>query len=291
MDFGVRILSLRATLACAFILSLAIPISDAVAQKTETARARSVARGSTPSQRAVSGRTAPRTSARGLVSRSSRAFVPRTRRLARSPSKRITTLRKQVITPRVKRQTKRTVPRIVTPRASDGVTRRQVPVSSLRTTRRSVRKVPTNLALLNSGLRRYPGRSKPAHIQHDAKRKAGKSGWMHRHRPFVFKHGGHRWRRHYYSFLVGGLWYWYWYDIVADTDPDVIIYSDAVLPDCDPESDECIEPGALIAPAILEGRATEEDMARCAARFRSFDRATGTYVTYGGQVRICPYLE
>jgi hypothetical protein len=29
----------------------------------------------------------------------------------------------------------------------------------------------------------------------------------------------------------------------------------------------------------------------CADRFRSFDPGTGTYVTYGGEVRVCPYLR
>jgi hypothetical protein len=131
---------------------------------------------------------------------------------------------------------------------------------------------------------------KPAHIQHNPRHKAGKAGWMHRHRPFFFKRAGHRWRRHYYSFLVGGLWYWYWYDVIADADPAAVVYSEAALPDCDLEIDECIEP-ELIAPAILEERATEEAMARCAAGFRSFDPRTGTYVTSRGEVRVCPYLE
>jgi hypothetical protein len=49
--------------------------------------------------------------------------------------------------------------------------------------------------------------------------------------------------------------------------------------------------GVIIAEAIREGRATEAAMDRCAARFRSFDRRTGTYITYGGEVRICPYLR
>ena len=90
---------------------------------------------------------------------------------------------------------------------------------------------------------------------------------------------------------MGGLWYWYWYDVTADTDPAGLIYNNAALPDCDPEIDECIEPEASIAPVILEGRATEEAMSRCAAEFRSFNAKTGTYVTYRGEVRICPYLE
>lgn len=32
-------------------------------------------------------------------------------------------------------------------------------------------------------------------------------------------------------------------------------------------------------------------VARCASRFRSFNVRTGTYVTLGGEVRLCPYLE
>jgi hypothetical protein len=49
--------------------------------------------------------------------------------------------------------------------------------------------------------------------------------------------------------------------------------------------------GAIIAEAIREGRATDWAMARCARQFRSFDPETGTYVTYGGEVRVCPYLR
>jgi hypothetical protein len=154
----------------------------------------------------------------------------------------------------------------------------------------ATRKAPADLALVNRGLRSNPGYKKPAGIKHYAEHKAGKSGWTHRHRPFFFKRGGHRWRRHYYTFLVGGLWYWYWYDVIADTDPAVVIYPDYALPECDPESDECVEP-PLIAPALLEGRATQEDLDRCAAEFVSFDSRTGTYMATSGEPRVCPYLE
>ena len=154
----------------------------------------------------------------------------------------------------------------------------------------AIRRAPANEALVNRGLRRNPGRNKPFNIRHDPQHKAGKSGWTHAHRPFFFKHGGHRWRRHYYSFFIGGLWYWYWYDVEADEDPAVVVYSDGALPDCDPDTDDCVEP-ELIAPAILEGRATEDAMARCTAEFRSFDARSGTYVARQGEVRVCPYLE
>ncbi len=48
--------------------------------------------------------------------------------------------------------------------------------------------------------------------------------------------------------------------------------------------------GTIIAAAIREGRARDHDMRRCAYEFRSFDPVTGTYITYEGEERICPYL-
>lgn len=35
----------------------------------------------------------------------------------------------------------------------------------------------------------------------------------------------------------------------------------------------------------------ETGMARCAASFRSFDPSSGTYVSYDGETRPCPYLD
>lgn len=179
---------------------------------------------------------------------------------------------------------------IAVPRTTERFARK-TPLATSRVTRQVIRTAPKNLTLVNPGLRQDPKRVKPVSIAHDAKRRAGRSGWMHRYRPFYFRHDGHRWRRDYYSYALGGLWYWYWYDVVASDDPGALVYSEAVLPVCALESDECIEAGEIIAPAIAEGRATDEAMARCAAEFRSFDARTGTYVRYGGEVRICPYLE
>jgi hypothetical protein len=34
-----------------------------------------------------------------------------------------------------------------------------------------------------------------------------------------------------------------------------------------------------------------DGMQRCADAFRSFNPATGTYVTYDGETRVCPYIE
>jgi hypothetical protein len=168
---------------------------------------------------------------------------------------------------------------------------RKAPSRVARVMRQTVRRAPTSFAIVNRGLRQNPRRYKPAGITHAPERKAGRSGWMHGHRPFFFKHDGHRWHRHYYSFPVGGLWYWYWYDVIADDDPAALIYSEVMLPLCELDTDDCTEPDTIIAPAILEGRATEEAITRCAAEFRSFDARTGTYVAYGGEVRICPYLQ
>lgn len=48
--------------------------------------------------------------------------------------------------------------------------------------------------------------------------------------------------------------------------------------------------GALIAKGISES-AAEDRFARCARDFRSFDPATGTYITRSGHERLCPYLR
>lgn len=47
--------------------------------------------------------------------------------------------------------------------------------------------------------------------------------------------------------------------------------------------------GAAIANAHRGG--SYSAIERCEARFRSFDRRTGTYTTYGGETRLCPYLR
>ena len=35
----------------------------------------------------------------------------------------------------------------------------------------------------------------------------------------------------------------------------------------------------------------QDAMQRCADTFRSFDPSTGSYVTYDGETRTCPYLD
>ena len=218
---------------------------------------------------------------------SSRVVIPRAPSTAPGMRSPVTRRNREVIMPR--RPMTRRSQRTITSRALTKLPNKSsAPAAPFK--RQSIRRAPVNVALINSGLRRNPGGHKPVNIQHNPKHKADKAGWMHRHRPFFFKRAGHRWRRHYYTFLVGGLWYWYWYDVEADDDPAVAVYSDAALPDCDPETDECVEP-EVIAPAILEGRATEEAMADCAAEFRTFDARTGTYLTRQGELRVCPYLE
>lgn len=49
--------------------------------------------------------------------------------------------------------------------------------------------------------------------------------------------------------------------------------------------------GTLIAAAIREGRAHENDFARCAEDFYDFDPETGTYIDRYGDERVCPYLR
>ena len=46
--------------------------------------------------------------------------------------------------------------------------------------------------------------------------------------------------------------------------------------------------GTLIAAAISEGRARDDDMARCEEDFYSFDPRTGTYINRYGEERVCP---
>ncbi len=48
---------------------------------------------------------------------------------------------------------------------------------------------------------------------------------------------------------------------------------------------------AFCMTVLLSLPLPEEAMAQCTAEFRSFDARTGTYVNYGGKVRVCPYLE
>ncbi len=43
--------------------------------------------------------------------------------------------------------------------------------------------------------------------------------------------------------------------------------------------------------ASREGGYGDDAVARCASRFRSFNPRTGTYVTYDGEERLCPYLR
>ncbi len=44
-------------------------------------------------------------------------------------------------------------------------------------------------------------------------------------------------------------------------------------------------------PYVVRPAGDPDAVARCAARFRSFDYRTGTYTTYEGETRLCPYLR
>lgn len=45
----------------------------------------------------------------------------------------------------------------------------------------------------------------------------------------------------------------------------------------------------VVRPAPSGG--DPDAIARCASRFKSFNANTGTYVTYDGEERVCPYLR
>ena len=49
--------------------------------------------------------------------------------------------------------------------------------------------------------------------------------------------------------------------------------------------------GTLIAAAVREGRAGDDDLRRCDEDFRDFDYETGTYINRYGDERVCPYLR
>lgn len=48
---------------------------------------------------------------------------------------------------------------------------------------------------------------------------------------------------------------------------------------------------ALVASAIRESRASDNDIERCEETYRSFDARTGTYTGYDGNTYVCPYLN
>jgi len=59
------------------------------------------------------------------------------------------------------------------------------------------------------------------------------------------------------------------------------------------QRDIAIGVGIAILGIIAEEAARgnyENAMRRCARDYRSFEWETGTYITYGGRVRLCPYL-
>lgn len=79
--------------------------------------------------------------------------------------------------------------------------------------------------------------------------------------------------------------------IIAADPPAVVVEDDdetAVFVD-DDDPAVLVEDDYVEAPAVV--LADRDGMDRCAATFRSFDPRSGTYVTYGGETRRCPYLE
>jgi len=306
MPFSRRLICFVTSLSAAILTTLAWSATDVSAQVRGHAPARSSPAGvvARPASRIPMARSVP--SIHRAAPSGPRVRIPQAMRRLPSPSRRIIAPRLRSpsarrvqpliqrprirVAPKVQQRLPLKVPRIVTPKVKT-----IAPHAAPRAVRPTLRKLPANLSLVSRGLKRNPGSAKPAAIAHNPRHKAGKAGWRHGHKPFFFKRGGHHWRRHYYTLPIGGLWYWYWYDMIADNEPEVLVYVEDGLPECAEDEDECSEVAAqsdiLIAPAILEGRATEEMMERCAERYRSFKRETGTFVAYSGEVKVCRYLE
>lgn len=92
----------------------------------------------------------------------------------------------------------------------------------------------------------------------------GHGGGGHWHGGGGHWHGGHGHHHHFRPRWYGVPYFYgpsyYYDDYYDDDDGDAVVYAD-----------DAVE--------------------RCAARYRSFDRRTGTFVTYGGQRKLCPYLR
>lgn len=95
----------------------------------------------------------------------------------------------------------------------------------------------------------------------------GHRSWRHRH----WRHRHHHHRR----WWRGGVYFGapYYYGSWGPSFYDDYFYDDPVIVD---------EPVASYDDDAVE---------RCDARYRSFDRSTGTFMTYGGERKLCPYLR
>lgn len=80
---------------------------------------------------------------------------------------------------------------------------------------------------------------KPNYVKHKDNNKVGKLGNKHNHKATVVSHNGHFYRRHYYSWLVGGVLGWYFYDdLVAPGDPDIVALAEVPVCATD-DTDDC----------------------------------------------------
>lgn len=76
--------------------------------------------------------------------------------------------------------------------------------------------------------------------------------------------------------------------LAPDEDDALIIRDDeeAALDDLDDDGDAA---ATVVAETVITG--DDDAMDRCAARYRSFDPDTGTYLGYDGLTHTCPYLR
>lgn len=94
-------------------------------------------------------------------------------------------------------------------------------------------------------------------------------------RHFGSRHWRHRHHHHHRRWWRGGVYFGapYYYGTWGPSYYDDYFYDDPVIVD---------EPIASYDDDAVE---------RCEARYRSFDRRTGTFMTYGGERKLCPYLR
>jgi len=101
----------------------------------------------------------------------------------------------------------------------------------------------------------------------------GHSGYRYAFRGGRHLHGGRHWRGHRHGHHRHRF-YPRWYGVPY-------YYYDPAFYDYDYYDDDYDD------GAVYDGDAVE----RCAARYRSFDRASGTFLANDGRRKLCPYLR
>ena len=107
----------------------------------------------------------------------------------------------------------------------------------------------------------------------------GYRGYGPRYGGYYAPRGGYGWR------YRGGAWPWV--GLAAGVAAGAIIYSSTYRPRAGYYYDTYAYDGPYYYPSGYSG--DPRDI--CARHFKSFERGTGMYTTYGGERRLCPYLQ